>query len=109
MKNAVNKRSTDKTREEMISKWWKTVIEVSPQDIDSETIRVVSDSDIERLLSQSNDRLLGEIEKYFENNIPRYLKGGELRNQYFVKGWNECREEQRKALSDIRKLLIHTK
>jgi len=24
--------------------------------------------------------------------VPRFLKGGEIRNQYFVKGWNECRQ-----------------
>jgi len=44
-------------------------------------------------------QLLKEIEEKIEGSTPRYLKGGELRNQYFVKGWNECRDEILKLLT----------
>jgi hypothetical protein len=38
----------------------------------------------------------GAVEDYVEKiklMTPRYLKGGTQVNQYFVKGWNEFREE----------------
>jgi hypothetical protein len=61
---------------------------------------------IKKLISQSNQEIVEEIldrvDKEVIENIPRYLKGGKLITQYFAKGWNECKEEQRQKLTQLR-------
>jgi hypothetical protein len=61
---------------------------------------------IKKLISQSNQEIVKEIldrvEEEVIENTPRYLKGGELRTQYFAKGWNECKAEQRQKLTQLR-------
>lgn len=43
-----------------------------------------------------------EVIEKIEQSIPRYLKGGELRNQYFVKGYNECKQDVLATLREER-------
>jgi len=55
-----------KTMREELEKWWGSVLEVTPDDIKSDTIKVVSDKDIERLLQS----VFEEIVLTYKNSDP---------------------------------------
>ena len=101
MKNAVNKRSTDKTREiEEILKEMVEEIHESDEYWEKKYGEIpywkVFSPKILSLLSQSQEELLGEIEK-MELNEWGITKDAEYQNGR-VFGYN-------KALSDVRKLI----
>ena len=53
---------------------------------------------ISDLLASERQRCVEAI----ENNMPRYLKGGEIRNQYFAKGWNEAIDQAKHNLEQMK-------
>jgi hypothetical protein len=48
-------------------------------------------------LSRQKKKIIDKI----NSQIPRYLKGGELRTQYFAKGWNESKDQTIKEIKKI--------
>lgn len=49
-----------------------------------------------RILNRIREELADarkEMVEKVEQEIPRYLKGGKIRNQYFAKGHNECKRD----------------
>lgn len=48
---------------------------------------------IYRKLKQLQADARKEMVEKVEQEIPRYLKGGKIRNQYFAKGHNECKRD----------------
>lgn len=54
--------------QDWLHEWWETVQEVSPQDIKSETIKVVSDEDVAHLLLETEQRHDEELKNWIECN-----------------------------------------
>ena len=67
-----------KTITKELEKWWGSVLEVTPDDIKSDTIKVVSDKDIERLLQS----VFEEIEKEFPDWCAEYMALGNHNLEY---------------------------
>jgi hypothetical protein len=54
--------------------------------------------ELSELISQQREELI----KLIKESTPRYIKGGELRTQYYAKGYNDFREDVIKYLSQQR-------
>ncbi len=54
LEHGMHLRADNMDKDKLLQEFWDRVIEVSPDDIKSETIKIVSDKDIEWLIEKIN-------------------------------------------------------
>ena len=86
---------------EELEKWWGSVLEVTPDDIKSDTVKVVFDKDIERLLQSVFEKINWIIGKDDELEDIVFGQSKHVVNQY-AKARNNLRKYQRLKLDRLK-------
>ena len=101
------RRATDD--EEFLSDQMQVFLEIAEGKRDIETwndeimvfmgkVSEWKDQELQKAKASERQRCVEAI----ENNMPKYLKGGEIRNQYFAKGWNEAIDQAKHNLEQMK-------